>query len=542
MRFLSLFSGIEAASSAWDALGWECVAVAEIEPFPCALLKHRYPNIPNLGDVTKITKQQIEGLGHIDVVVFGAPCQDLSVAGKRKGLTNADGTFTRSGLFFTACDIADWSRARFSIWENTPGAYSTNEGRDFAAVVGRMAGTEVAVPRDGWRNAGVVLGRSGLVEWFTLDAQYVRVQSHPRAVPQRRRRVFVVRDSGDWQSRPPLFLEPASLCGNPAPSRKAGQRVAPTISARTKGGGGLGTDFDCDGGLVPHVCGCLSDGAHNGGGLTDKTLTPVESSRPGFERGVVCAATGQAATEILHECCPTLNCNHEQPYIAGHCREVASSLTTTYGRQPDGSDTALGPNLVAHSLRGEGFDASEDGTGRGTPIVAVAFSCKDSGQDAAEDVSPTLRSMNEGAGNANAGGQVAIAFDCKAGANTGFAIGDVPGALRGEGHGGGHAAVAFDMRGREGGAQFEGPHDTANIRAASGGSSKSYVAQPMAVRRLTPLECERLQGFPDGWTNIPIKGKPAKDGPRYKALGNSMATNVMRLIGERIQRAIDFSK
>lgn len=535
MRFLSLFSGIEAASSAWDALGWECVAVAEIEPFPCALLKHRYPNIPNLGDVTKITKQQIEDLGHIDVVVFGAPCQDLSVAGKRRGLTNADGTFTRSGLFFTACDIADWSRARFSMWENTPGAYSTNEGRDFAAVVGRMAGTEVAVPRDGWRNAGVVLGRSGLVEWFTLDAQYVRVESHPRAVPQRRRRVFVVRDSGDWQSRPPLFLEPASLCGNPAPSRKAGQRVAPTISARTKGGGGLGTDFDCDGGRVPRVCGCLSDGAHNGGGLTDKTLTPVESSRPGFERGVVCAATGQAATEILHECCPTLNCNHEQPYIAGHCREVASSLTTTYGRQPDGSDTALGPNLVAHSLRGEGFDASEDGTGRATPIVAVetgqgfwreddvastlrkgdengggsarestilAFSCKDSGQDAAPEVSPTLRSMNEGAGNANAGGQVAIAFNAR----------QDPDVYRGH----------------------TGPLDT-------DGSTQPVCSQ-MAVRRLTPLECERLQGFPDGWTNIPIKGKPAKDGPRYKALGNSMATNVMRLIGERIQRAIDFSK
>ncbi len=95
-------------------------------------------------------------------------------------------------------------------------------------------------------------------------------------------------------------------------------------------------------------------------------------------------------------------------------------------------------------------------------------------------------------------------------------------------------AVAFDLRGREGGAQFEGPHETANIRAASGGSSRSYVAQTWAVRRLTPLECERLQGFPDGYTQIPHRGKPAADGPRYKALGNSMAVNVMRVIGERI--------
>ena len=96
-------------------------------------------------------------------------------------------------------------------------------------------------------------------------------------------------------------------------------------------------------------------------------------------------------------------------------------------------------------------------------------------------------------------------------------------------------AVAFDMRGRDGGAMPEGPHDTANIRAASGGSSRSYVAQPWAVRRLTPTECERLQGFPDGYTDIPYRGKRAADGPRYKALGNSMAVNVMRVLGERIQ-------
>ncbi len=97
--------------------------------------------------------------------------------------------------------------------------------------------------------------------------------------------------------------------------------------------------------------------------------------------------------------------------------------------------------------------------------------------------------------------------------------------------------VAYDMRGREGGAQFEGPHDTANIRAASGGSSRSYVAQDWAVRRLTPLECERLQGFPDGYTAIPYRGKPAADGPRYKALGNSFAVNCISWIGERIAMA-----
>lgn len=156
---------------------------------------------------------------------------------------------------------------------------------------------------------------------------------------------------------------------------------------------------------------------------------------------------------------------------------------------------------VAHSLKADGFDASEDGTGRGTPLVPIAFSAKDHGGDAEVDLSPTLRAGGFTSSHANAGVM---------------------------------PAIAFDMRGRDGGSQFEGPHDTANIRAASGGSSRSYVAEQWAVRRLMPIECERLQGFPDGYTAIPYRGKPAADGPRYKALGNSMAVNVMRWIGMRI--------
>lgn len=232
---------------------------------------------------------------------------------------------------------------------------------------------------------------------------------------------------------------------------------------------------------------------------------------------------------------------------------------------------------TTHTLRGEGFDASEDGTGRGTPLVPVCFSAGDAGNDVGFDIAPTLRKGGEGGGN-----QPAIAFTAKDyGAD---AMEDCSPTLRAGGFTGSHAnggvmpavaiplqevgkrtgvstddpragigigkdgdpmftlqagaqhGVAFDLRGREGGAQFEGPHDTANIRAASGGSSRSYVAAS-AVRRLTPTECERLQGFPDGFTQIPWRGKAADDcpdGPRYKALGNSMAVPVMRWIGERI--------
>lgn len=137
MRYLSLFSGIEAATVAWHPLGWECAAVAEIEPFPCAVLAHHYPPVPNIGDVTAITEEQIKALGPIDLVVFGSPCQDLSVAGKRAGLQGE-----RSGLFFTGIRIVEWARkhngCRFALWENVPGAFSSNGGGRLCSRGGRV--------------------------------------------------------------------------------------------------------------------------------------------------------------------------------------------------------------------------------------------------------------------------------------------------------------------------------------------------------------------------------------------------------------------
>ena len=194
---------------------------------------------------------------------------------------------------------------------------------------------------------------------------------------------------------------------------------------------------------------------------------------------------------------------------------------------------------IAHSLRAEGFDASEDGTGLGTPIVPVHVVNGNSTPETMCECAFPLRA-NDGSGN-----RQAIAFTSKD--HGAAATIDLSPTLQAGGSTTSHAnagvmpAVAFDLRGREGGAQFEGPHDTANIRAASGGSSRSYVAQQWAVRRLTPKECERLQGVPDNWTMIPWRGKPADqcpDGNRYKALGNSWAVPVVRWIGERIDRQL----
>lgn len=204
MRYLSLFSGIEAASCAWEPMGWTPVAFAEIEPFPCSLLAQRWPGVPNLGDVRGITRESLEALGPIDVVIGGSPCQDLSVAGKRAGLAG-----DRSGLFNEQVRIWHDARSvcgtRWMVWENVPGVFSSHGGRDFAAVVGALAGCEFPVPADGWGSEGVALGRNGLVEWAVLDAERF-------GLPMQGRRVFAVLDAGDWHGRPPVLLDCSAGC------------------------------------------------------------------------------------------------------------------------------------------------------------------------------------------------------------------------------------------------------------------------------------------------------------------------------------------
>jgi hypothetical protein len=171
--------------------------------------------------------------------------------------------------------------------------------------------------------------------------------------------------------------------------------------------------------------------------------------------------------------------------------------------------------FVAHALRGEGFDASEDGTGRGTPIVPMCFSSKDHGADALSGLAPTMRAMGHADSHANAGGQLEVA-----------------------------EPFTLAIRGRGDDSNFEYRQDgTANAvltpNGGRAGMGVGAIATRWAVRRLTPRECERLQGFPDDYTLVPDgRGKPAADGPRYKQLGNSMAVNVMRWIGERIDTVL----
>lgn len=346
MRYLSLCSGIEAASVAWRALGWEAVAFSEIEPFPCAVLAHHYPDVPNLGDMTKV-QDWSKYRGAVDLVVAGTPCQDFSVAGKRAGMAGE-----RSGLALVFAQVLSIVRPRWLVWENVPGVFSTNGGRDF--------GTFLRALDD--------IGYS--CAWRVLDAQFF-------GVPQRRRRVFVVGHLGDWRPAAAVLFERESVRGHPAKGGKAGKEVAACL----KGGSG---------------------------------------SR-GWENGAECTFV---------------------PHIVGQAMSCKWSKGTS---GPAGDEHH---NLVA-SLAFTERSRSEGRTLEYLPEQAYCL-------------------MNPGSG--------------------------------GRTH------------------------------------SRQIMTPQLQVRRLTPCECERLQDFPDGYTDVPYRGKLAADGPRYRALGNSMAVPVMRWIGERISR------
>lgn len=495
--------------------------------------------------------------------IFVHNCQSFSIAGLRGGLAD-----DRGNLALEYLRLADRTRPRWLVWENVPGVLSSlshtapdpcepppplDLGCDGAEVVT----TDDYHSKELHSFECFLAGLQELGYGFAyriLDAQYA-------GLAQRRRRVFVVGYLGDWHRAAAVLFERHSLQGHPPPRRKLRQ-LAPTMPSRISADGGLGTDLDCDGGVI--------------GQDWPAEVAPTLNAAFGSKQGL------------------------EDQHIRGG---AGMFVPANWGGMND---------TVTHTLRGEGFDASEDGTGRGTPLVPVAmlnmmgakgmaafeenpetshtltqgcqsgadmhaicfaenqrgevrisevgnltvgggkpgqgypaicFSAKDHGGDAIEECSPTLRAGGHSGSHANGGVMPAVAYAIQE-----RAASENPDAgPQGKGFQEGAAftlearnkvqAVAFNLRGRDAGAQPEvDPDNFASIRAASGGSSRSYVAS-FAVRRIMPVECERLQGFPDNYTQIQWRGKPADqcpDGGRYKALGNSMAVPCMEWIGARI--------
>lgn len=464
MKYLSICSGIEAASVAFGPLGWKPLAFSEIEAFPRAVLQHHYPDTPLHGDFTKLKDEP--WIVDADMLCGGTPCQAFSVAGLRQSLADDRGNLTLQ--FVLLADAIDNLRRAagrepaWILWENVPGVLSTKDNA-FGAFLGGLCGRHepIAEPADGWTRAGVVDGPARVAAWRVMDAQHF-------GLAQRRQRVFVLAlgGAGRWAAADALLPIIESGGWHPAPSRSTGERPAPTISARTKGGGGLGTDAECDGALI-------------------EVLAIRNSGRDCDTR------EGRTGTTMQADMMFTLQAQ-QQHSVAYPIQEV---------------------NVSRANLKGTGTGIGDDGDPMFTlqsaqphGVAAVALRGRDGGATAELSELPSALRASQGGGDkahvlAYAIQERAVSENVNAGP-------------QGKGW---QEDVAFTMEARH---------------------HAQSVSSGMQVRRLTPVECERLQGFPDGYTAIPWRGKPAEDcpdGPRYKALGNSWAVPVVRWIGERIE-------
>jgi DNA (cytosine-5)-methyltransferase 1 len=520
MRYLSVCSGIEAASVAWHHLGWEPVGFSEIEPFPAAVLKHRFPHVPNYGDMTKFEEWDIEP-GTVDLLVGGTPCQSFSVAGLRKGLEDP-----RGNLMLTYLAIAARLQPRWIVWENVPGVLSSNRGRDFATFLSALGQLGY-----GWA-------------YRVLDAQYVRVGRWPRAVPQRRRRVFVIgrlieRGAGDWTAAAEVLAVREGLQRHLEAGGKARQ-----VAASDAEGGARGGCQDTVGAL----CADTHPGAYSGqdaytGRLIPAVLQPTayrwQNDALGLQQDdAVAALRASAGSSGFHEM------NH--PVIAQPVPFTKAKRAQTVTDDETWVQGQVNPTL---SL----FDQGD------TRATTVAVSVDLQNVNLGGDVAGTLDTTRPSRG----GGQ-AVAFPIngmclnkelrdKQMTGTGNAS-DPMYTVRADGT---QHAVAFDWQ-SGGDSRGLDPKETAQLQrcqtpavahclradgfdASEDGTGRGtpLVPQTMTVRRLSARECERLQAFPDDWTLIPWRGKPAEqcpDGPRYRALGNSMACNCMAWIGEKIAK------
>ena len=429
MKFGSVCSGIEAASVAWHPLGWEAAWLSEIEPFPCAVLKHHYPDVPNHGDMTLLPEKILSGeVEAPDLFCGGTPCQAFSVAGLRNSLDDARGNLSLT--FVGIANAIDHVRSvrrdapAIIFWENVPGVLNTKDNA-FGCFLGALAGEDEAIvpPGEKWTNSGCVFGPQRTVAWRVLDAQYF-------GVAQRRRRVFVVASARDDINPTEILFEFEGVRRDTPQSRKEGQRIAP----------------------------CVTNGP--------------PFSRTGNER-----VEAEAMVVWPPEVAPTLtadfgdklgqNNQHIDSQKGGMF--VQSFMQPTYAIQGNmiGRNDNAGP-------QGDGINVEVCFTQNTIDRHAVAQPI------ALQDITTREKSQN-GKGWNN-----------------------------------------------------DGTSYTVDTHATQG------IATSMAVRRLTPTECERLQGFPDGYTNIPWrKAAESPDGPRYKALGNSWAVPVVRWIGQRIEDQIN---
>lgn len=556
ITFGSVCSGIEAASVAWHIFGWRAAWLAEIEPFPAKVLHHHYgsgrphhmpspddaglsaedikdrraalkavsglPVVPlvgdappNLGDMTKIAALiRAEAIPAPDVLVGGTPCQAFSIAGLRNSLDDARGQLSLSFVdLANAIDSVRLVRGEpesIVVWENVPGVLTTKDNA-FGCFLAALAGEDEPLQPSGgrWTNAGCVLGPQRTIAWRVTDAQYF-------GVAQRRRRVFVVASAREGFNPTEVLFEFDGVRRDIAPSRDEGKETPPTTGRSFN----VGSHWD---GNYPHP---TLNQSHNVGGV-GQSNQEIFSQRgaylvPDTPEPPVCAARMVAFGEYVDD--GTASTMKQRDYKDATDLVAYALQSTIIGRQDPLSSTEVFGALGSSSPQAQ----------------AVAFV-----QNSRDEV----RLMG-------GDGQIVGALAAETGAKQQCYVAQPA------------SHTPFDVAG------------TMLSRAQSGGFSNSIdhaasgymcLSSNMAVRRLTPRECERLQAFPDDYTLIP--GKPlahvdpakldmdyikylmrggvltfeqcciaAADGPRYKALGNSMCVFNMRWIGQRIDAVISPTK
>ncbi len=590
----SLFDGIGGFPYAASFYGIRPLWASEIIPECISVTQKHFPEMEHVGDITKLYGGT---LPPVDIITFGSPCQDLSVAsGKRLGLAGE-----RSGLFLEAVRIiremqeaTNGEYPKFALWENVPGALSSSSRRDFKAVLEAFTEAEVPMPGSGrWANAGMVRGRGVDLAWCVYDAQYF-------GTAQRRRRIFLIADFRGQRSGEILFV-PKSLSGyfaaggtprqGPAAYAQSGAGTAgagdviPAISMRIRcgcEGGGKGpllqieksgtlatgndqylfapkdaveilndqggdslcvekggvsptlrsqthgnlpiTAYAIQGSMIggedsPHAVtnsGCTAQFPPDAmvginGNLAGTLLASYYKGtgmRCGQERDVVlCASSGQSHAEILRELSPTLNCASEQPYVVRPGDSGQEQPIVTHP-QIAGTLCASGAGLSRPAGQGNELDFC---------VMSAGFKHKAGSQSGSigfqEETAPTLM----------AGQQSAV---MKASLIGGEAV------IKGQ-------TAAVDCRNLRETDEVSG---TLLAKAVSGGYSLNYqnpVRTGLCVRRLTPTEAERLQGYPDGWTEAGADGSPISDTKRYQMLGNSIAVPCVAYIMQGITDAVN---
>ncbi|HIE0660134.1 TPA: phage N-6-adenine-methyltransferase [Providencia rettgeri] len=432
LTYGSVCSGIEAASVAWESLKMKPEWFSEIEPFPCAVLSHHWPEVKNLGDMTTIADKLKAGeVTAPDVLVGGTPCQAFSVAGLRGGLSDERGQLTLSFVELADCidEIRekDGKKPAIIVWENVPGVLSSKDNA-FGCFLAGLAGESEELKPTGekWSNAGVVSGPQRTIAWRILDAQYF-------GVPQRRRRVFVVATARKDISVAEILFEQAGMRG----------------------------DIEASGAQAEVI---TSDAGE-------------------------CLASGNQTTGTILANCGAKHWLGNQEAFTGDFHVVDTFRLQSFGQYT--------PDDSASTLRSRDDKSATD---------LIVFNPQAGGK-----TSSTLGASSETVGCLQASQQPAIAL-------AGNTIGRKP-ENGGNGNGYNESDISYTL-----------------TKVDRHGVSVNNI-----VRRLTPIECERLQGFPDNHTKVPFKDKSiddCPDGHRYRALGNSMAVPVMRWIGERICNAV----